>query len=138
MATAFIPKITYGASFASSFTFTNPPIDDPLEEHTIAKQSKFIANSGKPSVQRKCVIKKYTIKHQWLTSTEKSSLETFFDGWASYGKAFRYYPDKDVASYWTVYLDPESEVDWFWDRQLADGSGDFIYGLVMKLYRVYA
>ena len=89
MSTNYIPKIVYGGT-PTTITFTYPPTKDTDEERKA--QVKVSASlSGVEQTALEYVEATRTITFDFLTSTLKSNLETFFDTHASYGYTFKFY-----------------------------------------------
>lgn len=136
MAIDFIPKIEYG-TIPTTITFRLPPEGrDPLGRQVTLKGDVSESSSGITQTSIDYLEEVFRVKFYDLNYTEISTLETFFTTHAVFGENFKYYPDKNVASYYTVTLDkrefrPEGEY--------ADPENtDFRYTLAMTMRRVYA
>ena len=90
--------------------------------------------SGFRQVQINNVIKKVELELRFVTSIIKQDYETkFYKAWAMYGKEFRYYESKDVASYENFSLD---DLDFKPVRSIPK-AGNFLYNIPLKLRRIY-
>lgn len=90
--------------------------------------------SGSRQTQINNIIKKIDAEFRFVTNAIKLRLETeFYTTWAVYGKDFRYYESKDVASYENYALD---NLDFKPVREIAK-SGNFLYKIPFKFRRIY-
>ena len=119
------PKIIYG-SVPTTITFPYPPDGDPLGEELDANTDDFTSNLGNNQVQYNFTATLYSMTFTYLDLATVTALRLFFNSWAKKGNTFSYYPSSDDSTFMTVFLTTKKFKP---VRQLADGSGDFLYKL---------
>lgn len=96
MATTYIPKLVYNAI---TITFDYPTMGpDAIGETIMANRTVNISGSGEQQtlLHHMEIENNYTFSH--ISSTLKSSIDTFLKDWGFLGNEFDYYPDKDDAT----------------------------------------
>jgi hypothetical protein len=127
-----IPKITYGGFVPTVISFTYPPTE-PDPERRVLNRKTTESLSGMRSVNLSNVEAIRKLKFRFITEAQKTSLETFIETFAAYGKAFRYYDDKNSSSYKTYEFDQEK----FEPKMItAVGPNAYIYEFDIQLRRV--
>ena len=129
----FIPKISYGSG-PTVITLSLPPEGDPIGESITVNHETVLSNNGTTQTQYNYTDQIYNVNFVFLTSSELSSLRTFFDDWAKLGKVFNYSIHSDSISYVAFYL---NSFEFNPKRAIADGSGDFYYDLSLSFRRAY-
>ena len=123
------PKIVYGAG-PTTIVFPYPPDGDPLGEKLNANTNDFTSNLGNMQVQYNFTATTFTVTFSFLDVTTLNNLRIFFNAWGKFGKFFLYYPSQEVGTSYNVFL---AKKEFNPSRQLADGSGDFLYKLSWTL-----
>lgn len=114
MASAAIPKITWGASFANTLNIGYPP-DGAISFSVPREGSEWAqATTGARDAWVLGNDQRFRGTFRWIPTTATTDpVATGWDGstgwrafleWAREMNPLRYYPDKDVASYHTCYL----------------------------------
>ena len=102
-----IPKITYGA-LDTEVDFPYPPVqpngNDPEQIDAIDHTNFSLSGARQTSLDRLEATRVLQFSH--LSDTDIANLKTFFTTWAAYGKAFKYFEDKNDISYTTYELKP--------------------------------
>lgn len=93
-----IPKITYGGLVQTAVVFDYPPKEDNGDRFDVVERIQTSV-SGVRQVQVDHTEAVRPLKFSSVSETTKSELQTFFLTHGQYGKAFRYYENKDSASY---------------------------------------
>lgn len=127
-----IPKISYGTFVPTVINFDYPPSDiDP--EATVINKKTTESISGVRSTQLNNVEAVRKLKFRFISEALKTSLESFIQTFAAYGKAFRYYDDKLGATYKTYEIDQDKFVP---KIITAVGANTYIYEFDLQLRRV--
>ena len=130
----FIPKISYGSG-PTIYTFPAPPTYDPLNEGFQANTNETTSNAGNPQTQYNYTQQTFSVSFVFLSSTDKTTIQTFFDSWAKKGKSFTYWPSSDVAGVSYTLRLKDKKLNW--GRQVSDGAGDFLYTLTLTFFYNY-
>jgi len=129
---SLIPKIQFGALFASTITFDYPAIDDDGEKIS-AKITEAESQSGVKQVKLNYIEATRQVNFSFLSESLVGQLQSFYVTHAIYGNAFRYYDDKDLTTYYLYQLDKfELEKK----KITAVGPSSFIYSLKISMRRI--
>lgn len=131
----WVPKIVYGGT-PTTITFDHPPSLDPFNEVINYDSDVVVSNAGVQQVNFNHKETVWKVNFDLVSSTLVGSMKTFMD-WARTGGSFTYYWDKDTAgSATTVTLHKDSLKGIEFVRQVADGSGDFLYKFTFVMRQV--
>jgi hypothetical protein len=120
-------------SLFQRFDFNYPSVKQ-AEPQYLPTESVSESISGIRQTQINNIIKKIDLEFKFLTNSLKIDLHTnWFLSWAVYGKSFRYFESKDVASSEIYEMD---NLDFKPVREIAS-VGNFLYKLSLKFRRVY-
>lgn len=121
----FIPKIKYDATYSTTIQFVYQPEGDPWNEVVKTIGTRTTSASGVIQYNQTYLEKTFKVRLRFVSSSLKSSFDTFFQTWASLKNDFQYYPHSDTSTGMvTVTLEDEAIE---YKRILPDGSGDFLY-----------
>jgi hypothetical protein len=122
----FIPKIVYNSI---TYTFPAPPTLDPLNEDITTNVNELEFNTGARQVQYNFTKQTFQANFMFLSETDKTSIQSFFDTWGKLGKTFTYYKSSDdSANYANCFLTTKRLT---WKRDVSDGAGGFLYSLTL-------
>lgn len=129
----FIPKIEYGIT-PTTITFEYPPEgSDPFGKSIRTKSQVGESASGKTQTSFLANIETYDLEFAFVKKSIIDELETFFLQHASRGLSFKYFFDKDSASFITVELDKSSRKFEPKASHFSAADNDFKYNFKMKL-----
>ena len=94
---------TVSIEYKFIFEFNYPPIRDDQEELFPRKRTST-AISGQTQTSVDYFEARLELEFQFLTETDRVNLNSFNTTHAGFGREFRYYPDKDVASFFNYEL----------------------------------
>jgi len=127
-----IPKIVYGGFVPTVISFDYPPKEiDP--EATILNRKVTESISGVRATQLNNVEGVRKLKFSFISENLRASLESFVQTFAAYGKAFKYFEDKNALTYKTYELDQEKFVP---KIITSVGANAYIYEFDLQLRRV--
>lgn len=127
-----IPKIAYSSGPEIEIVFELPPSGDNENEVNKASSRTTISSNGTEQTQFNYISKEITLNFTFITQSILDSLRTFFEDHAAKGSSFKYFVDKDSASFETYTLRDKT----FSPRKLfPDGSGGFIYDIRLTMRR---
>ncbi len=119
-------------SLGFRFDFSLPPEGDNLRQRDRGSIRRTLSNAGVVQNQFNYIEETISANFVFLSSSEITSLETFFQSHALEGSEFRYYEHNDESTFFTVSL---SRFDFSPRRVAADGSGGFIHDLPISMRR---
>src|SRR4051812_30225211 len=102
----YIPKIEYGGFAPTVITFDYPPTE-PDPEKTVINRKTSESLSGVRQVSLNNIEATRKLRFRFLSEAKKSSLESFVQTHAAQGGVFKYFDDKNGASYKVYELDQE-------------------------------
>ena len=128
-----IPKIIYGSTIPLTVELEYPPKDYGAPEQDDSKERILVSLSGQRQVQVDFLEVTRPLKFAGLSETKLAALRTFFRQWGYLGKSFRYYDDKDSATYETYEL---SDLKFKPKRTGIAGANAWTYELPFTFRRV--
>ena len=103
-----IPKIEFDVG-PTIIDFSLPPEGFDNEGRTsevAAKVSEM--QSGLQQISINHVKDKFDIKFKWIDKSIVDAVESFIINWAALNNTFKYFPDKDEATFYECYIDKRS------------------------------
>lgn len=128
-----IPKLQYGGLIPTVVSFDYPPIEKAAEKLTPNK--KVTASlSGRIQTQVNYIEGTRRLEFSFLSEAKLAQLKSFYLNHGAYGKAFRYYDDKNAVAYTDWELDDAAKFDP--QKVVPKGVDTYLYSVTLDFRRV--